>query len=285
MAEGNGNQVFTDAAWAVWGPLVEAVRPKGKTPPKELGRTISAIFWRHQNGAKWRAIPAELGPWWLAAQLFIRWAKQGVWELIGPRAGERRRSRPLHGISRRDQHTGARESSGGGEKGGTGESRDEREVRRFRFAKRRLGRSRGGYGTKAVAVADAQGRAVAFVLAPGQAHEAPLAPGLLDILPEAPGWVVGDRGLSSESLREQIWDMGAQPAIPAKRNDASLRCSDFIYIHRNRIERLWGRLKEWRAVATRYEKTASSFLGVLCLSAAQDWLKSIMSKCSGSNRA
>ena len=74
--------VLTDEAWAVWGPLIEEVRPHGKTPPKELRRTIPAIFWRHQNGAKWRGIPAELGPWWLAAQLFIRWAKLGVWERL-----------------------------------------------------------------------------------------------------------------------------------------------------------------------------------------------------------
>jgi transposase len=43
-----------------------------------LRRTISANFWRHQNGAKWRSVPAEFGPWWLAAQVFIRWAKQGI---------------------------------------------------------------------------------------------------------------------------------------------------------------------------------------------------------------
>jgi transposase len=43
---------------------------------------MAAILWRHQNGAKWRAIPAELGPWWGAAQTFIRWAKQGVWERL-----------------------------------------------------------------------------------------------------------------------------------------------------------------------------------------------------------
>jgi transposase len=79
---GPGAEGFTDAGWAVWEPLIEAVRPRGKTPPKELRRTMAAIFWRHQNGAKWRAIPAELGPWWLAAQLFIRWAKQGVWERL-----------------------------------------------------------------------------------------------------------------------------------------------------------------------------------------------------------
>jgi transposase len=144
-------------------------------------------------------------------------------------------------------------------------SRDQREA---------LGRSRGGFGTKAVAIADAQGRAVAFVLAPGQAHEAPLAPVLLDGLPDSPRWVVGDRGLSSDALRERIWDMGARPAIPTRRNEAAVRCPDWIYIDRNRVERLWGRLKEWRAVATRYEKTAHSFLGVRCLAASFDWLRS-----------
>jgi transposase len=44
-------------------------------------------------------------------------------------------------------------------------------------------------------------------------------------------------------------------------------------VNRNLVERLWNRLKEWRAVATRYEKTARSFTGVLCLAAAFDWIK------------
>src|SRR5919199_5028844 len=65
MADGNGCEILSDAAWAIWEPLIEEVRPRGKTPPKEMRRTISAIFWRHQNGAKWRSIPAELRPWWL----------------------------------------------------------------------------------------------------------------------------------------------------------------------------------------------------------------------------
>ena len=50
------------AQWAELAPLVEAYRPKGKTPPHDLRRTVSAILWRHGNGANWRAIPAELGP-------------------------------------------------------------------------------------------------------------------------------------------------------------------------------------------------------------------------------
>ncbi len=74
--------MLTDGAWMDLEPLIEACRPKGKTPPQDLRRTISAIVWRHQNGAKWRAIPAELGPWSRAAQTFIRWARLGVWERL-----------------------------------------------------------------------------------------------------------------------------------------------------------------------------------------------------------
>ena len=75
-------QVLSDAQWQVLEPLIEAVRPHGKTPPRNLRRTIEAILWRHQNGAKWRSIPAELGPWWAAAQTFIRWARKDVWERL-----------------------------------------------------------------------------------------------------------------------------------------------------------------------------------------------------------
>lgn len=53
-----------------------------------------------------------------------------------------------------------------------------------------------------------------------------------------------------------------------------MRCPDFIYIHRNRVERLWARLKQWCALVTRYEKTATSFMSVLCFAASLDWLKS-----------
>jgi transposase len=72
----------TDKEWAVLEPLVEACRPHAKVPPSNLRWTISAILWRHQNGAKWRALPEELGPWWMAAQTFIRWFRHGVWERL-----------------------------------------------------------------------------------------------------------------------------------------------------------------------------------------------------------
>src|SRR3982751_4954005 len=108
---------------------------------------------------------------------------------------------------------------------------------------------------------------------PREAHELPLAPGLLGCLPDVPGWIVGDRGFASDAFRERIWNLGARPAIPPKRRDAPVACPEWIYNNRHLVENLWARLKEWRAVATRYEKTAHSFLGVLCLAATADWLQ------------
>ena len=81
--------MLADAQWMGLEPLIEASRPKGKTPPQDLRRTISALVWRHENGAKGRAIPSDLGPWSRAAQTFIRWARLGVWERLLLLAQER----------------------------------------------------------------------------------------------------------------------------------------------------------------------------------------------------
>ena len=92
-----------------------------------------------------------------------------------------------------------------------------------------------------------------------------------------PGWIVGDRGFASDAFREQIWNLGAPPAILPRRTDPPVTCPEWIDNHRHLVENLRARLKEWRAVATRYEKTARSFLGILCLAATADGLKSTRS--------
>ena len=125
----------------------------------------------------------------------------------------------------------------GRQKRGSGAQRDVREA---------LGRSRGGYGTKACVITDGAGRPISFALAPGQAHELPLASELVDCLPDVPGWVVGDKGYASHAFRQFIV-IGARPATPAKSNEAPVACPGWIYNNRNRVKRLWARLKEWRA--------------------------------------
>ena len=51
-----------------------------------------------------------------------------------------------------------------------------------------------------------------------------------------------------------------------------MACPGWLDANRSRVEQLWGRLKKWRVVATRYEKTTRSFMGVLCPAASMDWL-------------
>jgi transposase len=75
-------QVLTDAQWAKFEAAIAAVKLRGARPRKEDRRTIEAIIWRLDNGAKWRSIPAELGDWHHAYLRFRRWAVAGVWDRI-----------------------------------------------------------------------------------------------------------------------------------------------------------------------------------------------------------
>ena len=82
MAGKPGIHVLSDMQWAELEPLINEDRPHCKGPHEDLRQTNAAILWRHQNGAKWRSVPTELGPWWKAAQTFIRWAHLGIWERL-----------------------------------------------------------------------------------------------------------------------------------------------------------------------------------------------------------
>ena len=254
--------MLTDGAWMDLEPLLEACRPKGRTPPRDLRRTLSAIVWRHENGAKWRAIPAELGPWSRAAQTFIRWAHLGVWErllLLAQERGVQLGMTFLDGTSIRAHHKAA-----GAEKSGNSKGRDEREA---------LGRSRGGYGTKACVIADGLGRAVAFILAPGQAHELPHAVPLLERLPGVPKWVVADRGLSSHAFREHVWNLGGESGDPVQEERSPGGLSGVGLQQSQPRGAALGAAERVARDCDPLRKTASSFMGVLCLTATLDWLK------------
>lgn len=139
-----------------------------------------------------------------------------------------------------------------------------------------LGRSRGGFGSKIVGVCDAAGRLVDFVLVPGQAHE--LAPSLLLLkrLPKAPAWALADMACDANAFRAAAREMGTIPVVPSRQGTKQPEpCPAFIYRHRNLIERCWARLKERRAIATRYDKTATSYAAGIAIAATLDWFKSM----------
>jgi len=101
-----------------------------------------------------------------------------------------------------------------------------------------LGRSRGGLGTKIVGVCEAAGRLVDFVLTPGQAHEFAPSLTLMRRLPEAPSWALADMACDAREFRSEWRAMGSIPVVPSRRGAKDPQpCPDYIYRHRNLIER------------------------------------------------
>ena len=89
-----------------------------------------------------------------------------------------------------------------------------------------------------------------------------------------PKVLLGDRGYDADPIRADVEARGGTPVIPTKRNrKVQIATDGFIYALRNRIERGINRLKNSRRVATRYDKTATSFLGFVQLSTIRLWLR------------
>lgn len=111
-------------------------------------------------------------------------------------------------------------------------------------------------------------------LTPGQTADCGLLPDLLAALPQAPGAVVADKAYDTDKSLQTIAGLGAEAVIPPKASRLDQRPYDEnLYADRSKVERFFGRLKEARALATRYDKTACSFLALAHLLAALDWLR------------
>src|SRR5436309_6122138 len=93
-----------------------------------------------------------------------------------------------------------------------------------------------------------------------------------------------DRACDAAAFRAEMRAIGAIPVVPSRRGAKDPQpCPDYIYRHRNLIERCWSRLKEYRAVATRYDKTATSYAACIAIAASLDWIKSLISKSRNAN--
>ena len=97
-----------------------------------------------------------------------------------------------------------------------------------------------------------------------------------------PIWTLGDKGSEAAWFRDAVRALGSKPAVPSRKNaTVPAACPMGIDNNRNRIERCWSRLKQARAIATRYEKTAVSFRAGILLAASLDCIKSLNAKVVG----
>ena len=129
-----------------------------------------------------------------------------------------------------------------------------------------MGRSRGGFGTKLHIAVDGLGNPVEFILTGGQ--EADISQGEALIEGHDAQAVIADKGYDGDDFVNAIEARGAAAVIPPKKNRIFKREYDkHLYKERNMAERFINRIKQYRRVATRYEKTARNFLGFVHVAA------------------
>ena len=115
---------------------------------------------------------------------------------------------------------------------------------------------------------------IGVILTPGEAHDSTAYEDLMAERDSDPEIMLGDRGYDSDAIRDDVRARGGRPEIPTKRNRLIQHCVDrATYAMRNRIERFINRLKNSRRIATRYDQTATSFIGFVLLGSIRIWLK------------
>lgn len=111
------------------------------------------------------------------------------------------------------------------------------------------------------------------MLTPGQAHDVQGFGPLFRMIADRVQALLADRGYDADAIRAEIAIAGTQAVIPAKKGRRTPALHDQRkYRLRNQIERLFNKLKNWRRVATRYDKSKSSYLGFVSLASALLWL-------------
>jgi len=121
--------------------------------------------------------------------------------------------------------------------------------------------------TKLHAVTDAIGRPITFFMSAGQVSDYTGAAALLRELPEA-DWLLADRGYDADWFRDALKDKAIKPCIPGrKKRKTPVKYDKRRYKRRNRIEIMFGRLKDWRRIATRYDRCPKVFLSAVALAA------------------
>jgi transposase len=262
--------LLTDPLWGRLAPLLPPQKPRTGRPAIDHRRFFEAVLWLARTGAPWRDLPAELMNWRTAWRRLQRWTAAEVWgrvvaelRAMAPEAGWAVHLLDSSVIRAHAHAAGARQTAG----------------------EQAFGRSRGGFSSKLHLRADAQGRPVALHLTGGERHD------LLGVEPlfeqgvlrtgrcGRPRWkpaaVIADKAYSAAWLLAAFRRKRIVPIIPSRADQPENPNFDReAYRRRNAIERLVGKLKQFRRVATRYDKLDVHYLAFVQLASVMVWLRS-----------
>lgn len=215
---------------------------------------VEAVLWIMRTGAPWRDLPESFGNWNSIFRRFSRWSEKGVWQRLFAAMSDDPDLEYLildSTVIRAHQHAAGAPKAAGDQA---------------------IGRSRGGLSTKIHVAVRGLGCAVRLILTAGQRGDAPQAAALLG--DDRPAVVLADTAYDADHFRDRIEAAGATAVIPNNPSRASKRPFDeALYKERHLVECFFAKLKQFRRVATRYDKTFRNYLDMIRLAATMIWLR------------
>ncbi|WP_420708712.1 IS5 family transposase [Streptomyces sp. NRRL S-1813] len=281
---------LTDQEWELLAPLI----PRAATgrPRVSDRQVINGMVYKIRTGISWRDLPERYGPWQTVYTRFGRYAMDGMFtralqhiQAEADAAGDIDWLVQIDStIVRAHQHAATTGRKGGSV--GPDETGDHA-----------LGRSRGGLTTKIHLACDGRGRPLAILLTPGQRHDSICAQPLLERIrvprlgmgrPRCrPDQVIADKAYSSRGFRAYLRKRGIAHTTPEKTDQRRHRHNRGrhggrppgfdrqVYRQRNVVERCFNRLRSFRGIATRYDKTATSYEAAVSLASFLLWARSV----------
>jgi transposase len=236
-----------------WSKLHSIMLQKKIYNKPSLRDTVEGILYRLRVGCPWRDVPSAFGKWASIYKRFNEWSRcNKVFNIFKALAQEPDTEWEFidGSIVRAHQH-----SSG---------AMPEAQA---------IGKSRGGNSTKIHLAVDAYGLPIEFELSGGEVHDCKMAPELIERLPDSEA-IVADKGYDSDEIRCCIEDKGAKPVIPRRRNSTKGNADmDWcLYKYRHLVENAFARLKQFRAIATRYDKLKRNYKAMLSFACGFLWL-------------
>ena len=243
---------LSDEEWTLLEPLLPNSRKSARVDDRKI---VNAIFYVLRTGMPWRDLPARYGPYTTAYNRFNRWSRRGIWKLVFNKLASKSRD-SLYLID--STVVKAHRAASGGKRGEKNQA---------------IGVSRGGRTTKIHAVVDGKGRPLSFTVTGGQVHDSQVVEEIL-ATPRSPLAITADKAYDSAKVRQQIKDEGALPIIPNRCNALKKAyCPKRFYRRRHKIENFFCRIKDWRRIATRYDKLARNFQAATTLVGVLYWIK------------
>ena len=214
---------------------------------------LKAICWIARNGTRWRSLPEEFGKWNTVFKRFNQWTSNKVWNFIFESCIED----PDKDHVMIDSTIVRAHSSAAGY--------------RYKIPEG-IGRSRGGLTTKIHAIVDAIGLSLNFLITAGNVSDIKMAIPLIQSTYSTQ--VLADKGYDSDAFRAHLHLKSCVPVIPGRSNrKIAIEYDEILYKERNYIERFFSRIKHFRRIATRYEKTVRNYMAFLKLVGALSWLQ------------